>query len=163
MTLKNHGSSHMSTFGDFDGDGDLDMFASNTGESVGSQWAAPLFKFENSGSSSAPNFGSGTPVLDIYGDEIISMGLNIYPTACDLDEDGDIDLMIGENENLRYYENNGNDEFEMLGELFVVPGEWSTGVQCTFGDLNNDGKTDIVYTTHYYSDPAAKFFVRFGI
>ena len=88
------------TFGDVDGDGDMDMF---TGDYNGM-----IHYFQNSGGTgpavftlTAQNYtdSSGTP---------IDVGSYSTPQLMDADRDNDLDLIIGEQAgNLNYYQNNG--------------------------------------------------------
>ena len=84
-------------FGDVDGDGDVDMM---TGYEGGSVWF-----FENTaGSGNTPQYAP--PVKDYQG---INVGFFSTPQLFDLNEDGLLDLIIGERKgNLNYYENTGD-------------------------------------------------------
>ena len=82
------------TFADLDGDGDLDM---STGDNN-----LNIKYFENIGTLTAPSFAPFTTNPFGLG------GTNFYftPTFTDLDNDGDLDLMAGENAgNFIYFEN----------------------------------------------------------
>lgn len=74
-------------FVDLDGDGDADA-------AVGGGYVGTLTYLENTGSSTAPAFvertGSSNPFLGIQ------LGADIRPDLVDLDSDGDLDLVAGE-------------------------------------------------------------------
>lgn len=84
------------TFGDLDGDGDLDALI---GEEFGN-----LFYAENVG-------GEGNPfqfTTAIFGFQNIDVGQSSRPQMIDMNRDGLLDLVIGErNGNLNYFENTG--------------------------------------------------------
>jgi hypothetical protein len=84
---------------DMDGDGDLDAIV---GENSGT-----LIAFENTGSVNAPAFiqrsGTDNPLNGI------DVGDFSAPTLSDIDDDGDLDAVVGEaGGTLLYYENTGN-------------------------------------------------------
>jgi hypothetical protein len=76
------GSNTVPTLGDVDGDGDLDLVV---GESSG--W---LNYYTNTGTRSRPQF---TLVSDEF--ERIKVGRRSAPLLADLDQDGDLDLLVG--------------------------------------------------------------------
>jgi FG-GAP-like repeat/Secretion system C-terminal sorting domain len=86
------------TVGDVDADGDMDLVV-GTG-------SAGLIYFRNSGGAGQPVQWS-VPVVDYLG---LSQNLGSYlaPQLFDLDRDGDLDLLLGENSgNLNYIQNTG--------------------------------------------------------
>ena len=87
-----------STFADLDDDGDLDL--------VVGDWYGTLNYYENTGSRSQPNFTERTFTANPLGG--IDVGWLSVPTFADLDNDGDLDLVVGEwDGTLHYYENTG--------------------------------------------------------
>ena len=134
------GSDSIPSFADLDGDGDLDLV-------IGAQ-DGTLKYYENTGSALAPIYtertGAGNPL-----DGIVVIH-NPSPTFADLDGDGDLDMIIGEDAGrLVYYENTGtrlapaytertNAENPFNG---LDVGFYSAPV---FADLDRDGDLDLV-------------------
>ena len=74
-------------FADFDGDGDLDLIC---GEFVDSfTW------FENIGTRTHPKYAAGRPLTHM-GEPLLMDLCMIVPVAIDWDKDGDIDLVVGQ-------------------------------------------------------------------
>ena len=74
-------------FADFDGDGDLDLLC---GEFVDS-----FTYFENRGTRKAPKYAAGRKLM--HEGKVLTMDLEmILPSAVDWDGDGDIDLIVGD-------------------------------------------------------------------
>ncbi|MDX1447136.1 FG-GAP-like repeat-containing protein, partial [Lishizhenia sp.] len=128
------------TFGDIDNDGDLDMF-------IGSE-LGNIHYFENTGSSTNPNFNS--PLLNITDATGIVIDEDAYvsPQLFDLNKDQLLDLIIGRKDGtIAYYENTGtssNYEFTlsntMLGNVDV-----SIGTSDGFATPHFINKNDTLY------------------
>jgi hypothetical protein len=74
-------------FADFDGDGDLDLICG--------EFLDGFTYFRNDGTRSAPEYAEGVRLL--CGGELIAMNVQmITPTALDWDSDGDVDLVVGD-------------------------------------------------------------------
>ena len=116
------------TWGDYDNDGDLDLFAAN--------WRLPSFLFRNDGN------GNFTRIIDG------AMGSNSADSNGaawgDYDDDGYLDLIVanssGQNEYL--YRNNGNGTFsQILTGAVVTSG--MTSLAPLWSDYDNDGLLDL--------------------
>lgn len=95
-------------FGDLDGDGDQDMLI---GDSEGD-----LRYFNNSGGPGEPAIFTGLTVA-VYGG--IDVGINATPQIIDVNEDGILDLIVGEqNGNLNYYKGEGDDSFTLVSDFW---------------------------------------------
>jgi hypothetical protein len=74
-------------FGDFDGDGDLDLLCG--------EFLDKFTYFENVGTRRQPRYAAGRRLM--LGDQPLAMELEmIVPVAIDWDRDGDLDLVVGE-------------------------------------------------------------------
>ena len=136
-------------FEDMDNDGDHDIVS------------APLFLapwyYENTGSSSSPEFGEPDPSvinLEAISDTTIFTDIGL----ADLDNDGDIDLIsaVYDPPGLVYYENTGNETdptFTLDTEnLFLVQESADSEVVFytpSLVDLDSDGDMDLVVSSFY--------------
>lgn len=131
-----HLKGYFPTFGDIDGDNDLDML-------VGYEKGTLMF-FENLAGSGEP-MEFDNPVLNY---QQINVGEYSTPQLVDLNEDGLLDLAIGEKGgNLNYYENTGtiqNPDFnfvtDSLGKVLVTDFSLSYdgySTPCFFKDQQN--------------------------
>jgi len=87
-------------FNDFDGDGDLDLLCG--------EFLDKLTYFQNTGTRENPKYGSGKIVR--LGRKPLKMDLcMIVPVAIDWDKDGDIDLVVGQEDGrVAFIEHTGN-------------------------------------------------------
>ncbi len=135
------------TFADLDGDGDFDLIV-GIGESLlGGPTPGITMAFRNIGTNTSPNF-----VLDnalVSG--IQDVGLNSYPTFADLNNDGDLDLLIGRDlQTFIYYQNNGtptNPVWALNTSLFYGVENSSYWKDPTFCDIDGNGTLDLIYGT----------------
>ncbi len=134
--LQEAGVSYYPAFGDIDNDGDLDLFV---GEFLtGVQWA------ENTGTATAPQFAP--LIAQPMGFQPMTSGF--FPDLGDWDQDGDLDLIVGEdNGNFLYYENTGTDEQAEFSSPVQNPFELSGAgsmVNPVSVDIDGDGDLDLV-------------------
>ena len=134
------GDASAPTFADLDNDGDLDL--------VVGEWDGDLLYYENTGTPNQPNFtertGYANPLgyVDLFGRSI--------PTFADLDDDGDLDLVMGEwDGDTHYYENTGTHSQPTFRIRFgdanpLVGVEADEDSALTFADLDDDGDLDLV-------------------
>lgn len=91
------GNNSKVAFTDIDNDNDLDAFV---GKGTGL-----VFYYENTGSASNPNFPSGDG--NTYAS--LNVGANPDPTFVDIDNDGDFDAFVGQEDGtVTYFKNTGN-------------------------------------------------------
>jgi len=141
-------------FVDIDNDGDLDLF-------VGEYYGNIQF-FENTGTDSAPAFAS--PQENPFGITSSSDNYISLPVFVDIDNDGDLDLFVGEYYgNIQFFENTGTDS----APAFANPQENPFGITATdyfaapaFVDIDNDGDLDLFVGGYYYGN--IQFFENTG-
>ena len=87
-------------FADFDGDGDLDLLCG--------EFLDGFTYFQNVGSRTKPVYGAGQKLKDANGKPLTMHLQMITPTAIDWDADGDIDLIVGDEDGrVAFVENTG--------------------------------------------------------
>ncbi len=125
-----------SSWGDYDNDGDMDVFLANDGSNNA--------LFRNDG-----NFN----FTKIITDTVSNTNAHSFSSAwSDIDNDGDIDLFVTNSfsttlKQLNFlYLNNGNASFtKVINTAPVIDSSWSYG--CAFGDYDNDGFEDLAVAT----------------
>ena len=133
-------------FADLDGDGDLDVLTTDG-------YGAAVY-FQNTGTATSPAFAApvNTPFsLPGY------LGNNPKLALVDIDDDGDLDLFVGDyNGTIGYYQNTGT----AAAAVFTSGGNYPFGLQGTgtyysyglspeFADLDDDGDFDLLLTQNY--------------
>jgi hypothetical protein len=122
------------TLGDLDQDGDLDLI-------IGSK-SGRVYLYENQGSRTEWSFRLTTSNL-LHTDRLQYTS----PLLTDMDEDGDLDLIVGSKiGKLRFYENQGNGEKEnFVYDDGVFHSFWLGGnAKAGVADLDNDGIKDLL-------------------
>jgi len=115
---------------DYDNDGDLDAYVTNWG---GASGGLPNNLYRNEGD---------TIVRVTKGAIVTDVGISLANVWEDFDNDGDLDVYVGNGGVNRYYENRGQGEF-----VSHEKGHWVEMVKNTWGvaagDYNNDGRVDL--------------------
>lgn len=143
------------TFGDLDGDGDLDLLV---GEYYGN-----IKYYENTGSKTNPAFSS--PQSNPYG--LVIPGYFNGPEFADIDADGDLDLMVLSYDtsglNFEYFENIGTPQLPQFLPAQSNPfGLMPSGETYTleFQDMDGDGDLDIL--AFGYGSNAMEYYENVG-
>lgn len=123
-----NGSTYEAEAGDLDGDDDVDLFfVSLSGFQEGA--------VRNNLVGGSLTFTNQTPLAGSVDDNEIAL--------CDYDNDGDYDVLVGSLGSHEYlYRNNGALSF--TDQSAQVQSVTDSSLDCTFADLNNDGKYDIL-------------------
>jgi hypothetical protein len=129
------------TFADLDNDGDMDLM-------VGEYYGA-LKYYKNIGTNTNPSFAA--PVTNPYG--LDSTENLAFPTFVDIDNDGDMDLFVGEYlGNFKYFKNIGSVSSPMFDSASTNPfGLTPNGffAMPTFADIDGDGDMDLLAGSYY--------------
>jgi hypothetical protein len=134
------------SWGDYDNDGDFDLFVSNYS-------GANNNLYNNNGDGSFTKITAGAIVND--------GGSSVGAAWGDYDNDGDIDLFVSNdlNENNFLYENNNDGTFTKIttGDIVNNSGR-SNG--CVWGDYDNDGDIDLYVANGDQPTPQNNFLYR---
>jgi hypothetical protein len=125
--VRDGGNSFGSSWGDYDNDGDLDLFVANGSNQNN-------FLYRNDGPAGFAKIDTGAIVTD---------GGSSFGCAWgDYDNDGHLDLFVANIGNNFLYRNNGNGSFtKITAGRIVTDGGNSQG--CNWGDYDNDGDLDL--------------------
>lgn len=132
-------------FADLDNDGDLDLLI-GIGESIlGGPTPGITMGFRNVGTPTNPIFSYYSPFVS----GIADVGRNSYPALADLDNDGDLDLLIGRDlQTFVYYQNTGTPQAPQWTQntsLFSNVESTTYWKNPDFCDLDGDGDLDLIY------------------
>jgi hypothetical protein len=128
-------------WGDYDGDGDWDLYVVNfpgsPGQTADADGANRLFRNDGHG------FTDVTEEAGVADQEGFGMGA----TFVDYDDDGDVDLYVANFGPNRLFRHRGDGTFEeVAAQAGVADPSWSTGV--AWGDFDRDGHVDL-YVCNY--------------
>lgn len=130
---------------DIDNDGDYDLFIGEDFGGIMGEWGHIIF-FENQGTPYRPNF-----IFQTWQYQDIDVDLYSAPRFCDIDNDGDYDLFIGDcSGGIHHFENVGTPDsacFELITDNFLNCGDNYNISQekPTFCDIDNDGDYDFFF------------------
>ncbi len=127
------GNSVGASWGDYDNDGDLDLFVANSGNQNN-------FLYRNDGNDNFTRITSGVVVSD--------GGHSHGSSWADYDNDGDLDLFVTNNQNQNnfLYSNQGDGSFVRVSNALSQDGGESKGA--AWADIDNDGDLDLYATNH---------------
>jgi hypothetical protein len=139
---------------DVDLDGNLDLIASPAIK--GSQNIESVWRYKNTSTNNIPHFVRDSK--SFLQNEMIDVGEGANPHLFDIDNDGLLDLLIGNygyyqinkdyKSNISFYKNVGtssNPKFEFVEENFGNFEQFTwRNIYPAFGDLNNDGIADVI-------------------
>jgi hypothetical protein len=148
------GSSTLPSFFDYNGDGLMDILVGNERNVVDTlRQSSRLALLENIGTATNPKYkivDRNYLQFDTLKLDQIGSGptYNAAPSFTDIDNDGDIDLLIGDtNGRLHLFENTagaGNPVNFILKEEFYQGITVGVNASPSFADLDRDGKTDLI-------------------
>ncbi len=134
------GSETVPALGDVDGDGDLDLLLGSKVDPDATS-VGRLYAFENIGSTTSPRLQmrGALPIRDVY---------HVAPELADLDDDGDLDLVLGNwRANLELWRNEGaatsGFPFVLVDSALAVLPRGANTVP-SLGDVDGDGDVDLI-------------------
>ena len=139
LTQVDVGSESFPAFADIDGDGDLDLFLGNKIE-PGDTRAGRLFFFENIGDATQPRLQLRGPIEQFVG------AYHYAPAFGDLDDDGDLDILMGTwGDELQLVRNEGSaaEPSWVVEDPQVVKLTRGRNAVPTLGDIDADGDLDL--------------------
>lgn len=152
---------------DLDGDGDIDLLVGT----YDGYYTKMFVYYENTGTQQTPVFSTG--LNDPFG-LLGQLGRFGVPRLVDIDNDGDLDLFSTDeydtytyNAQLAYFENTGTTFNPSFANLVHSP----FGIKDTaryiafpaFGDVDNDGDTDMIVGEYYNPLSSLYFYENIGV
>jgi len=142
------GSNSVPAFGDLDGDGDSDLLV---GEQTGK-----VFFYRNTGTAQVPQWSLVGPLADAGGTVISANDSLSAPALADLDNDGDLDLCLGNGQGtIILYRNTGTPASSQwvlegtLNDASAALVDVGSGSVPVFADLDDDQDLDLMIGEYY--------------
>jgi hypothetical protein len=145
------------TFGDLDNDGDLDMFISHWGNPLSSDKSLEIV-WRNDTENGVIKFTDISiewGLNELYQEQILENGFDtsFVPSLSDIDNDGDIDLLlVSDFGNTKVLRNDG-DKFTRTNVDNISD---QFGMGSAVGDIDNDGDMDWYVTSIYKKDNSSQ-------
>jgi predicted small lipoprotein YifL len=146
-----------SSFGDIDNDGDLDMFISHWGTPLDSERSLEIV-WRNDSENSVIKFvdiSTEWGMDELYQAQTLKKGVDtsFVPSLSDIDNDGDIDLLlVSDSGKTKVLRNDGNKftrtNIESINDQF--------GMGSAVGDIDNDGDMDWYVTSIYKKENSSQ-------
>lgn len=137
--------SHGASWGDYDNDGDLDLFVAND--------KAPNFLYKNLlKETGTANFQKASSAEV---GEVVTDNRNSYGSSWgDFDNDGDLDLFVTNRDNNHLYENRLNEggKLEKVSDGNNVDNNVGNSNGCSWADFNGDGFLDLYVANTFTRD-----------
>jgi hypothetical protein len=128
-------ASYSASWGDYDNDGDLDLFVTNIGTGN--------YLYRNDGNGFAR----------IKEDAIVrDQGRSNSASWGDYDNDGDLDLFVANDSEKNFlYQNNGNGTFTKITSGIIVNDKVASSVVGLWADYDNDGDLDLYVVNGFFA------------
>ncbi|MFN8603518.1 MAG: CRTAC1 family protein [Candidatus Binatia bacterium] len=140
--------SFSASFGDYDRDGDLDLFVSRWSSRFLNSHASggQLWRNDGSGGFTDVSLAAGIPILATRMYDVPELDLSFTGNFVDIDSDGWLDLLVTVDfMGSRVLRNRGDGTFEDVTDTAVVNDE--NGMGSAIGDYDNDGDLDWFVTS----------------
>ncbi len=136
--MNDGGHSETASWGDYDNDGNLDLYVSNSGGNKNN------FLYHNNGDGTLGKISAGPQVNDGSTSRSVNW--------TDIDLDGDLDLFVTneENENEDLYRNDAGTFIQVLAGPLLQAG--GATISSSWGDYDNDGDLDVYLANDQAND-----------